>query len=68
MGITLSVADRRVTALQEAMRVSLQAQTRLNVVKSELAEINEALDQVIEAIYNATLYDPAGERDDEAVM
>lgn len=30
----------------------------------ELAALDEALVQAAEAIYNATIYDPAGERDD----
>lgn len=62
---TLTIADRRVTELQEALRVGLQAKTRLKTLARDLASLEEALDQACEAIYNATLYDPSGERNDE---
>ena len=61
---TLTIAERRVDELQTALCVALQARTRLKTVMRELATLDEALDQSCEAIYNATLYDPAGERDD----
>ncbi len=61
---TLTIAERRVTALQEALLVALEARTRLETVMSGIASLDSALDQACEAIYNATLYDPAGERDD----
>lgn len=61
---TLTIADRRVTELQEALRVAMQARTRLKALMRDLASVDEALDKSCEAIYNATLYDPSGERDD----
>ncbi len=61
---TLNIADRRVTELQEALQAALQASSRLQTMMRELARVDEALQQACEAIYNATLYDPAGERDD----
>lgn len=63
----LTIAERRVTELEEALRAGLRARTRLATVVRELADIEAALDQACEAIYNATLYDPAGERDDYVV-
>ena len=64
---TLNIADRRVTELQEALRASLKAKGRLKMVYRHLAEVDAALDQACEAIYNATLYDPAGNVADDAV-
>jgi len=61
---TLNIADQRVTELQEALQAALQASSRLQTMMRELARVDEALQQACEAIYNATLYDPAGERDD----
>jgi len=61
---TLNIADRRVTELQEALQAALQASSRVQTMMRELARVDEALQQACEAIYNATLYDPAGERDD----
>lgn len=62
---TLTVADRRVTELQEALRVALAAKAQVTTLARNLALVEQALDQACEAIYNATLYDPAGERTDE---
>jgi hypothetical protein len=63
---TLTIADRRVTELQEALRVALHAKERVKSMTGELARVEAALDQACEAIYNATLYDPAGEKNDDA--
>lgn len=74
---TLTITDRRVTELQEAMRVALRGKQRVEglireidgimlTLRSQLVSVDEALDQACEAIYNATLYDPMGERDEEA--
>lgn len=65
MATALTIADRRVTELQEALCVALQARTRLKTTMRDIATLDAALDQACEAIYNATLYDPAGELDDE---
>ena len=56
MPSSLTISDKRVTELQEALRVALHAKTRLKTVMRELASLDEALDQSCEAIYNATLY------------
>jgi len=60
---TLTIADDRVTELQEALLAAVRASDRLKQVKRELASIDEALNKACESIYNATLYDPMGERD-----
>ncbi len=54
---TLPIANRRVTELQEALRIVLGASTRLKRMLRDLASIDEALHQACEAIYNAKLYD-----------
>jgi hypothetical protein len=59
----LTISDRRVTELQEALRVALQAKRRVSAMMRELAAVDEALERSCEAIYNATLYDPAGTRE-----
>jgi hypothetical protein len=60
----LTVAERRVEELQGALTVALRAQDRLKGIMREIAALDAALDQVCEAIYNATYYDPTGERGD----
>lgn len=62
---TLTIADRRVTELQEALVVALRASARVKRTMRDLASLDAALEQACEAIYNATLYDPTGERSDD---
>lgn len=62
---TLTIAERRITELQEALVVALQASPRVKAMMRDLASLDEALDKVCEAIYNATLYDPLGEREED---
>jgi hypothetical protein len=64
MATTLKIAERRVDELQEALRVAVKAKERAEKLMREMAAIDAALDQACEAIYNATLYDPEGVRDD----
>lgn len=60
----LTIAERRVDELQAALAATMSASTRLESITRELKGIGEALEQASEAIYNATIYDPEGERDD----
>ena len=62
--MSLVIADRRVDEMQEALSALLRARDRRKTLERELAEVNAAIDSAAEAIYNATLYDPEGERDD----
>ena len=64
MATDLTIAERRVDELQAALVVAVRASARLKTIMRELAALDEALDQAAEAIYNATIYDPAGGRDD----
>ena len=50
--------------LQAGLRACLQSLKRVETLEEELRILREALEQVTESIYNATLYDPAGERSD----
>jgi hypothetical protein len=60
----LTIAERRVDELQEALLVAMGAQKRCKAMMREIAALDEALEQACEAIYNATIYDPEGERND----
>lgn len=62
----LTIAERRVDELQDVLAATMSASTRLESITRELKGIGEAFEQASEAIYNATLYDPEGERDDDA--
>lgn len=64
-GSTLSVSDKRVGELQDALLVALAAPKRIDRIRRELNGLENVLDQACEAIYNATLYDPMGERADK---
>lgn len=59
---TLTIAEGRVSELQEALRVALRAKERVKTMTHELAAIDEALERACEAIYNATVYDSMGEK------
>jgi hypothetical protein len=61
---TVTLGERRVDELQDTLRLSLRALTRLEAVERELVVIRQALEKAAESAYNATLFDPAGVRDD----
>jgi hypothetical protein len=58
----LTISDRRVDELQDALLKGLAAQERVKRLMRDLAAVDEALDRSNEAIYNATYYDPAATR------
>jgi hypothetical protein len=62
--VSLTIADRRVDDLTNALGALLRARDRRRILEHELAEVDAAIDSAAEAIYNATYYDPEGERDD----
>ena len=62
--MSLTIADRRVDAMQNALTLVVRALDRWRIVERELAEARKALDAAAEAIYDGTLSDPEGERDD----
>lgn len=62
--MSLTIAETRVDDLQAGLRACFQSLERLRSVEEEVRILREALEQVAESIYNATLYDPAGERSD----
>lgn len=66
MATTLTVAERRVDELQAALVLLVRAKKQLEeVVAEELKQVEETIEQASEAIYNATIYDPEGERRDD---
>jgi len=64
--MSLTIADRRVEEMQLALQRLFRARGRRKILQRELAEVDAAIDAAAEAIYNATLYDPEGERSDDA--
>jgi hypothetical protein len=62
--VSLTIADRRVDDMQDALRGLIRARDRRKILEQELAVADAAIDAAAEAIYNATLYDPEGVRDD----
>jgi hypothetical protein len=50
--------------MQRALLDGLRALDRWKIIERELAEIRRSLDAAAEAIYNGTLYDPGGTRDE----
>jgi hypothetical protein len=62
--MSLTIADRRIDEMQDALRVLLRARDHRKILERELAAVDAAIDIATEAIYNATLYDPEGVRDD----
>jgi hypothetical protein len=62
--VSLTIADRRVDEMQDALRALMRARDCRKVIERELASTQAAIDSAAEAIYNATLYDPEGERND----
>lgn len=61
-----TISQQRVNEPPDALYGVMRAQTRLKMIMAEMAEVDAALEDACEAIYNATPY-PSGERDAEAV-
>jgi len=63
--MSMTIAETRIDELQSTLRGLLRAEERhLPAIERELTEIRKALELASEAIYNATFYDPEGERVD----
>jgi hypothetical protein len=62
--VPLTIAENRVDGLQDGLRAWSSSLTRLETLEEERRVPREAVEQVMDSIYNATLYDPEGVRDD----
>ena len=63
MAAKFVLAEQRVGDLHDGLVVvGLRLTERLKRLERELAAVRVDLDGVCEAIYNATVYDPSGER------
>jgi hypothetical protein len=62
--MSLTVADARVDALDDAIVAAVRGLDRLKVVERELAEIRRSLEIAAEAMWDGIIYDPEGERVD----
>jgi hypothetical protein len=51
MSATMTIAERRVDEMQEALITAVRALDRLKAIEADLAEIREALNSGAEAIY-----------------
>jgi hypothetical protein len=62
----MTIADSHVDEMQGSLAALMRVlDNQLPVLERELAEIREAVGQAANAIYDATLYDPEGQRDDD---
>ena len=61
----LTIAESRVDAMQAVLVDAVRAVDKLKRIERELAEVRQTLDYAAETIYNATIYDPEGERGDD---
>jgi len=62
--MAVTVADKRVDQLHDALKELVRAEARCDALQRELNALRVTLDEAAEATYNATLYDPEGERED----
>jgi hypothetical protein len=62
--VSLTIAENRVDKMHDALRALVTARDHWKILERELREAKKAIDLAAEAIYDGTLYDPEGERDD----
>lgn len=60
--MSLTIAETRVDGLHTALTELVRAESRLKALEVDLAAVRSVVYRASEAIYNATMYDPAGEK------